>query len=49
MIRIRYGSHHVNVFLWYFRYLPQAGTVLDWGFSPKQSIVGSCGVLIMAW
>jgi len=26
-----YVKHHVNVFLWYSRYLPQAGTVLDWG------------------
>lgn len=24
-------SHHVNVFLWYSRYLPATGRVLDWG------------------
>lgn len=24
-------KHHVNVFLWYAKYLPDSGTVLDWG------------------
>jgi SAM-dependent methyltransferase len=24
-------KHHVNVFLWYSKYLPDTGTILDWG------------------
>src|SRR5688572_7397703 len=24
-------KHHVNVFLWYSKYLPASGAILDWG------------------
>jgi SAM-dependent methyltransferase len=26
-----YLKHHVNVFLWYLQYLPESGSILDWG------------------